>query len=135
MTEHPAILKARDAWGDDLPDWVMGLAQACAASSQNKVAQRMGYSASLISQVLGRKYPGDLSSVRDRYLGIFEAKTVDCPELGNVPLDRCQDWRKKARHLQPGNARNVQMFRACNRCPVFKEAQAKADQREEAPDA
>ena len=135
MTEHPSILKARDAWGDDLPDWVLGLAQECALASQNQVAKRMGYSGSLVSQVLGRKYPGDLSSVRDRYLGIYEARTVDCPELGNVPLHQCQDWRKKARQLQSGNARNVQMFRACNRCPVFRAAQAKADQREEESDA
>lgn len=121
----PPVLKARDAWGDDLPDWVAGLARECAKTSQNQVARRMSYSASLVSNVLGRKYPGDLAGVRDRYLGIYEAKTVDCPEMGNVPLDRCQDWRKRARHLQPGNAMNVRMFRACNRCPVFKSAQVK----------
>lgn len=125
MSEHPAIQKARDAWGDDLPDWVLGLAQECAKTSQNKVAVKMGYSAALISQVLSRKYPGDLSGVRDRYLGIYEAQVVDCPELGNMPLHICQNWRKKARQLQPANARNVQMFRACTRCPVFLAAQAR----------
>lgn len=135
MTDHPAILKARDAWGGDLPDWVLGLAQECAKASQNKVALRMDYSAALISQVLSRKYPGDLTAVRDRYLGIFEAQVVDCPELGNMPLNVCQDWRKRARHLQPANARNVQMFRACTRCPVFIAAQARAAHVKEVSDA
>ncbi len=47
-----ALLTSLDAWGDTLPDWVRALAEACEASSQNKVAQQLGYSGALVSNVL-----------------------------------------------------------------------------------
>ena len=43
---------AREAWGDSLPGWVERLARECEASTQNKVATRLGRSASLVSAVL-----------------------------------------------------------------------------------
>ncbi|MBM2032402.1 hypothetical protein JQW49_14265 [Sulfitobacter pseudonitzschiae] len=47
---------AQKAWGDELPDWVLALAEACARTSQNRVAEDLGRSASLVSNVLRRKY-------------------------------------------------------------------------------
>ena len=123
---HPVLIKAREGWGPDIPDWVLGLARACAESSQNKVAKRMAYSAATISQVVAGKYPGDLGRVRDVYLGIFEAALADCPELGSIPLDRCREWRRRATSLRSGNAMNVRMFRACNRCPINRAAAEEA---------
>ncbi|TMV09848.1 helix-turn-helix transcriptional regulator [Ruegeria sediminis] len=114
------VEKARACWGDKLPDWVEGLAAACAESSQNKVAARLGVSAAMISNVIAARYPGDLARLEDLYRGAYEAKVVDCPAMGQMPLDVCHDWRGKAKKLQPANALNVAMFRACNRCALNK---------------
>lgn len=120
MTETP-LEKARRCWGDPCPDWVEGLARACMRSSQNQVAKRMGYSGSLVSSVLAARYPGNLARVEEVYRGVYEAGTVECPALGEVALDLCHRWRRKSRRLNPANAQNVLMFRACRRCPLNKE--------------
>lgn len=108
---------ARAAWGEALPDWVEALAVECGATSQNRVAARMERSASLISQVLSRKYNADLSAIEERFRGVFLAGRLECPALGTLPLHECQDWRAKARVFAPGNPTRVRMFRACAACP------------------
>jgi hypothetical protein len=109
---------AQSAWDGAAPDWVEALARACAASSQNAVAARLNRSAALVSQVLRRKYPGDLSAVEERVRGVLMAKAVACPALGTLPVHECQDWRVKARTFSNHNGVRVRMFRACNRCPL-----------------
>ncbi|MDO5648841.1 hypothetical protein [Paracoccus sp. (in: a-proteobacteria)] len=113
---------ARAAWGEALPDWVAELAQECSATSQNKVAARLDRSAALVSQVLRNKYAGDLDAVQARFNGVFRAQTTDCPELGLILTQQCQDWQQQARRFVNVNAMRVRMFRACNACPHFKGA-------------
>ena len=113
----PVIIAER-AWGKDLPDWVLALANACAATSQNRVAQDLDRSASLVSNVLRRKYPGDMAAIEERVRGVYMRAVVQCPVLGDLPTDRCQMWRKRSRRLEGHNTQRVQMFKACNRCPV-----------------
>lgn len=107
---------ARAAWGADIPEWVERLAFECAATSQNKVAKRIKRSAAMISQVLRRKYPGDLSAVEELINGVFMAKIIECPALGNIPANECQDWRRKSGQFINVNALRVRMFRACSGC-------------------
>jgi hypothetical protein len=109
---------ARAAWGPDAPEWVMRLAEECEKSSQNKVAKQIKRSAALVSNVLRGKYGGDLVAVEDLVRGAFMAETIDCPALGPIPKHECRDWRGKAAKFSAHNALRVQMFRACNRCPV-----------------
>lgn len=113
-----AVLTAREAWGAEIPDWVVRLAEECAASSQVKVAKRLSRSASLVNQVLKRKYKGDLKAVEDCVRGVFMAGTENCPELGDIPSNECQEWRKKSRNFGNANMLRVRMFRACNDCPL-----------------
>lgn len=115
----------REAWGDAAPDWVKGLAAECAASSQNRVAARMGRSASLVSQVLGNKYKGDLAAVEVAFNGAFRDAVVPCPALGPIPPRTCEDWRRAAQSFQNTNPTKVRMFRACNHCPRFRKAPQK----------
>ncbi|MGZ9811259.1 hypothetical protein ACXN5S_12425 [Pseudoroseicyclus sp. H15] len=115
-----ALQKAREAWGAELPDWVVSLAEACAASSQNKVAARVGYSGAVISGVLSRRYRGDMSAVEERVRGALMRAVVDCPALGELPTNECADWRKKARQFSGHNSQRVRMYRACHGCPRFK---------------
>lgn len=107
---------ASKAWGADIPEWVERLAFECGATSQNKVAKRIKRSAAMVSQVLHRKYPGDLSAVEELVKGVFMAEIIDCPAMGNIPANECQDWRLKSHQFINVNATRVRMFRACNRC-------------------
>ena len=114
------VAKARAAWGEDAPSWVIHLAEACSASSQNKVAGRLGVSASLVSAVLANKYAGDMVRVADLCRGEFERQTVPCPILGEIKPIACRRWQSKADRLRTGNNQNARMFRACRSCPKFR---------------
>ncbi|SFQ13804.1 hypothetical protein SAMN05421853_10282 [Roseivivax halotolerans] len=111
---------ARDAWGSALPDWIEALAAECDRTSQNQVATRLGKSGALVSQVLRARYPARLDPIEELVRGILMKATVDCPALGRLPLNECQAWRRKATAFQGSNTLRVQMYRACHRCPIFK---------------
>lgn len=108
---------AHAAWGADMPEWVARLAFECAETSQNKVAKRLKRSAAMVSQVLRRKYPGDLSAVEQLIKGVFMAAIIDCPAMGNIPANECQDWRRKSGKFVNVNSIRVRMFRTCAKCP------------------
>lgn len=116
------LAKARAAWGAEIPIWVERLAEACSASSQNKVAQRLGVSASLVSSVLSRKYAGDMERVAELCRGEFERQHVVCPVLGDIAPAACRRWQAKADRLRTGNNQNARMFRACRACAEYKGA-------------
>lgn len=115
---------AREAWGASMPDWVARLAAECAASSQTRVAARMERSATMVSQVLRAKYPGDLAAVEDVVRGVFMGATVTCPQLGTIPANACQDWRRKSQKFSSVNSLRVDMYRACARCPRNRREEA-----------
>lgn len=119
-----AIDKARAAWGDKMPDWILALARECVATSQAKVAARMGRSATMISQVLNSKYPGDLEAVEEVFRGVFQGATIACPALGNLPTHECREWRAKARQFVNVNSLRVRMYRACAACPNNRKDEA-----------
>ena len=117
------VATARAAWeagGQACPDWVIALAEACAATSQADVARRMNRSSSLVSTVLRAKYPGDLAAVEAVFNGAFRDATLICPALGTIPTNTCHDWQRNARRLVNVNAQRVAMFRACNQCPRYR---------------
>ncbi|MGV6840005.1 MAG: hypothetical protein ACWA40_07395 [Planktomarina sp.] len=116
------IATVQKAWGPDVPDWIMALAQACKQTSQRAVAKKIGRSGALVNQVLRGCYTGDMPAVEDRVRGMFMAATVECPELGNMPSNECQDWQAKARDFGAANPLRVRMYRACHRCSKFKGA-------------
>lgn len=112
-----ALSTAREAWGADLPDWVERLAEACVASSQAKVAEEIGRSGAVVSQVLRRKYPGSMPAIEELVRGALMGDVVECPALGLLPTHECQGWRRRARVFAGHNALRVQMYRACVQCP------------------
>lgn len=107
---------AREAWGDDMPDWVEALALECTRSSQNKVAARLDRSSALVSQVLRNKYKAELSSIEEVVRGVLLNATVECPSLGRLPSHQCQEWRAKGREFVAGNPLRLRMYRACLNC-------------------
>ncbi len=108
---------ARAAWGEDLPDWVEALARECEASSQSKIAARLGRSPALVSQVLRNSYKADLAGVEQVFRGVFESLTLDCPALGTIAANACRDWQLKANRFVNVNSLRVRMYRACHACP------------------
>lgn len=111
---------ARAAWGDELPDWVQRLAEECAATSQTRVAARLGRSAAMVSAVLRCKYQGDMTAVEEIVRGVYFRATVLCPALGEISTAICRDWMSKARTYSNDTSQRVRMYRACRACPRFR---------------
>ena len=100
-----------------VPDWIDCLADECAASNQSAVARRLSISPSIVSTVLRNKYPGDVDAVETAVRGAYMNASLDCPALGSIPADECQQWRRKSRKFNNANSLRVRMFRACGDCP------------------
>ncbi|MBN8294709.1 hypothetical protein JI664_22250 [Rhodobacter sp. NTK016B] len=111
------VATARASWGAEAPDWVLRLAEECALSSQSKVATKLGRSAALVSNVLRKKYPGDMGAVEDLVRGTYMRATTLCPALGEISVAECRRWIQSARAYTNENSERVRMYRACRRCP------------------
>ncbi len=117
----PRMLLAIEAWGT-VPRWVEVLIKACDAkgSSQGKVAKRLGYSATVVSQIIHKSYPSIDDALETRILDIFDGQNVKCPARGLIRAEECVKWRDKASELHSSSPIHVQMFVACNTCERFK---------------
>lgn len=113
------IAAAEEAWGAPLPDWVRSLALACQRSSQSKVAAQLDRSPAVVSTVLRKKYAGAYDRIEERVRGVLMDGRVDCPAMGQLPSNECQDWREKAKVFAVGNPLRTRMYRACHSCPIF----------------
>jgi DNA-binding transcriptional regulator YdaS (Cro superfamily) len=69
--------------------WLDALAREIVAVGQHRAARRIGYSQSVVCQVMKGSYPGDLTAVRKAVEGGLLSATVACPVLGDVPSHRC----------------------------------------------
>ena len=109
------VQKAADAWGV-VPDWVSELAQIADHLGQKKAAETIGYSNGLISQVINRKYGGDMEGVEQRVRGALMGLKVECRVLGPIGRDRCLQEQKEP--FRATSAFRAQIFHACrNGCP------------------
>lgn len=113
-TQSPrqAFATAKASW-KDMPDWLVVLAEACDRSSQSKVAKRLGYSGSVVSSVLNRKYNGDYSAVEKSIRGALMAEVLDCPVLGDINTKLCLEHQKRARNFQPTSSMRVRLYKNC----------------------
>jgi hypothetical protein len=105
------VKKARDAWGDELPGWVLILAQACDSSSQVKVAKKLGYSNTVVSSVLARTYTGNLNAVEKTVEGAFKSVTVKCPVLEEISAAKC--ITEQRRPFGTSSDMRVKLYQAC----------------------
>jgi transcriptional regulator with XRE-family HTH domain len=97
--------------------WLAALRDECAKTSQARVARRIGYTPSVVSQVLKGAYKGDLKAVKKAVEGGLLSATLDCPALGFViRADRCLDFQRRPldRATAPHHAR---LWRTCPTCP------------------
>jgi len=110
--------RAKKAWGADIPDWVEALAIAAdKAPSQAELNKQLKFkSASVISGVLGRTYPGKTDKIEQTVRGALMNETVRCPMLGVLAKDVCVQNQKKK--FTSANPRAAQLWTACrSRCP------------------
>lgn len=124
------VEKAAAAWTmefPEVPDWVNALAERADESSLNAVGEAIGYSGSLVSQVLHNKYKkGDLGRVEEKVRGALLGKVVWCHGVGdNIARHTCLDWQKKP--FAATSPDRTRMYRACrNNCPHFRAQNGKA---------
>lgn len=99
---------------DKEQDWLTVLAEACRDSSQAAVAARIGYSATVVNQVLKGKYTGDLRAVEQAVRGALLSYTIECPVLGALPAHLCLEHQR--RPFAATNPLRVRLYRACRTC-------------------
>ncbi|MFP4131293.1 MAG: helix-turn-helix domain-containing protein [Thiohalospira sp.] len=99
------------------PDWVAALRAECErVGSQARVGRSLGYSPSVINQILKGTYRGNVDRVREAVEGAYLGATVDCPILGDLPRDAC--LRHQQRPFAATNPARVQLYYACRSgCP------------------
>lgn len=111
--------KARLAWGDEMPEWVLALAETCRKASQSAVAKRLDYSPGVVSSILSNTYKGDVARVELMVRGTLMAETISCPAIGEIARTTCWDWQAKP--YAPTSGHRAMMYRACrNNCPFSR---------------
>lgn len=106
-----ARAKARENWGEALPDWVDVLAEECDAHSGVAIARRIGYSGAVVSAVLAGKYKGDIGKVEAKVRGALMGEIVHCPVLDEITKDRC--IAEQGRKFAATSSTRAKLFRAC----------------------
>jgi len=109
------VAKARAAWSDEIPDWVLALAEEAQRTTVTAVAALIGYSPAVVSQVLSATYRGDLPRVEQVVRGALMGTIVACPVLGDIGRDAC--LREQARPFKATNSTRAMLRRACRTCP------------------
>lgn len=118
-----SVANMREAWGADAPEWVAVLAEQCDRTSQKAAARRIGYSPSLVSSVLKRRYTGDLTAVERAVRAALMAETVRCPAFGEaIKLSLCLEHQRHAQSGNRGSAFRAAMARHCPGCPNSRSA-------------
>lgn len=107
----------RAAWGDDAADWLLVLAEACDASSQARVAKRIGVSSTMVSQCLNRVYTGDYEGLKTAVRANLMAERVACPVMGDLAMSACLEHQGLVRRGVRSSELRLRLMRACPRCP------------------
>ena len=97
-------------------DWIDALRAACDASTQAAVAQRLGYSAAVVSQVLNGRYAGDVGRVETAVRGLLMRETLDGPVLGKIRRDECLRNQRAPFSANGDPVRRV-LRATCPKCP------------------
>ena len=122
-TERSATETVIACWGNgdvmQVDAWLLALARACDERSQLRTAKQLGYSTSVVSQVLSNKYGADIGKVAEAVRARLMGATVDCPEFGELTLERCLDHQKKSVPPFTSSLR-ARMHRICQTCSNFR---------------
>lgn len=108
------VQKVMQAWGADVPEWILVLAEQCDASNQKSVAKAMNYKPATINLVLANKWTASLTNIEQAFKGAFEHATVSCPVpgYGELPVHECLANQRKP--YTNGNHTEVQRYVYCS---------------------
>lgn len=118
LRTSPNLDRARAAW-KTLPDWILALAAACDASTQEKVGKQLGISGSAVNQALGNVYKGRNERIEACVRGEYMQAVVTCPVLGEISTRACIG--NQTVKFRPTNPLRVALRRACPICPNREE--------------
>lgn len=90
------------------------LEKAVRARGQAAVARALGYSPSAINQVLKGTYGGSLDNLMARVAETYGDSTVHCPVMGEIPLRRCAEERRKP--FAASSPQRAKLYMACRQC-------------------
>lgn len=96
-------------------DWFELLNTNVEKRGRREVEQALGLSKTTLSQVLNKKYPGNLENVKNKVLAAFGSLKVDCPVMGEIPLQRCLKEQIKPNTLS--NPLRIRLYCECQICP------------------
>ncbi|MEI2740926.1 MAG: helix-turn-helix transcriptional regulator [Candidatus Competibacter sp.] len=103
------------------PDWLAALREACAETSQNAVARRLGVSPAMVNQTLKGAYKGDLERLQGLVEGSLLKRQVDCPVAEDMPKHKCLENQARPAQSAFVNPLFAKLYRACRSgCPHSK---------------
>lgn len=110
------LAKSKEAWGEELPDWVAELAREAGRTTSALAAKRIGYSGAVLSHVFANNYAGDIKRVEAKVRGALMGENVVCPIVGEIGRDRCLDEQKMGN--TGASSIRTRLFHACRGgCP------------------
>lgn len=95
-------------------EWLDVLHAECKRTSQSAIATRIGYSPTVVNQVLKGTYKGDLNRVQQAVEGALMKRTVNCPLIGELPRERCVEYQRRG--FAATNPLRVQLSQTCPTC-------------------
>lgn len=119
-----AMARAEGGWPQGLPDWVRALAAAVDETTQGRVAARVGYSESVISEVISGRYAGNRARVEERVRAAIMGERVACPVLGGIARTQCFEHQARARAGVRSSEQRIRLSRACPACPEWRGGKA-----------
>ena len=99
------------------PEWLVVLAAHAKAHRQRKAAEDIGYSPTVVNQVLKGTYTGDLKAVQAKVEGALMGAMVQCPVIGEMPRNRCVEHQARSRSFATTNPLRVRLAKVCPTCP------------------
>lgn len=117
------LSRAQSCWGDKLPDWVSELACALDAEvtkggNQRTLGNRLTLTASTLSAVIGKTYPGALNKIEGKVRGKLMSAIVACPALG-MEIGRADCVNNQALKPSAASPDRFKLARTCPTCPNF----------------
>lgn len=115
--------RATSSWGAKLPDWIKVLALALDAEvakggNQRTLGDKITVSASSVSAVIGKTYPGNLNKIEGKVRGKLMSATVECPALG-LTMSRADCVNNQALKKSAASPDRFKLARVCPICPNF----------------
>lgn len=102
------------AWGENPPEFIRVLARLVEQEgSKAAAAARLGINRASVSTLLANRYPANTDRMSKTIMAW--AALVECPVLGQISGDQCQNERNKP--FLGSNPTRIRLYRACQNCP------------------